>query len=92
MVDPDETLTRLQGLDDAALLEVVLAVADDGVLVACHWRHDVVEYPLGGDEVHARLAARPELDRLAHHVEEDFVLDVLVRRPAVSVARATGLL
>ncbi|BCN49228.1 hypothetical protein GS433_21480 [Rhodococcus hoagii] len=26
MVDPDETLTRLQGLDDAALLEVVLAV------------------------------------------------------------------
>jgi LmbE family N-acetylglucosaminyl deacetylase/SAM-dependent methyltransferase len=77
---------------DRALDRATASLADDGVLVACHWRHDVVEHPLGGDEVHARLAARPELDRLAHHVEEDFVLDVLVRRPAVSVARSTGLL
>lgn len=68
------------------------SLAPDGVLVACHWRHPVPEYPLGGDEVHASLRAQPELELLAQHVEEDFLLDVLVRRPAASVARATGLL
>ena len=67
-----------------------LAVA--GVLVACHWRHPVAEYPISGDDVHAALRAQSGLASLAHHLEEDFVLDVLVRPPAVSVARATGLL
>ena len=67
-----------------------LAVA--GVLVACHWRHPVAEYPISGDDVHAALRAQSGLASLAQHLEEDFVLDVLVRPPAVSVARATGLL
>lgn len=63
-----------------------------GVLVACHWRHRVEAYPLTGDQVHERLRAQPHLAVLAQHIEEDFVLDVLVPRPAASVARATGLL
>ena len=67
------------------------ALADDGVLVACHWRHPVPEYPLGGDAVHAALRAHPRLALLARHEEEDFLLDVLVPAPATSVARATGL-
>lgn len=68
------------------------SLTPDGVLVLCHWRHPVREYPLGGDEVHAAAGRRDDLVNLVHHVEEDFVLDVLVHPPAVSVARETGLL
>ena len=62
------------------------------MLVACHWRHPVEEYPLRGDTVHAVLRSRTEVVALARHEEEDFLLDVLVRPPAVSVAGQTGLL
>lgn len=67
------------------------ALTPDGVLLACHWRHRVEEYPLTGDQVHERLRARPGLEVLARHLEEDYVIDVLVRRPATSIARAAGL-
>ena len=67
------------------------ALTDDGVLLACHWRHPVPEYPLGGDVVHEVLAAQPGLELIAHHLEEDFRLDVLTRGPAAGVARRTGL-
>ena len=77
---------------DQVLDQVLSCLAPDGVLVACHWRHLVAEYPLSGDDVHAALAARPELALLARHEEEDFMLDVLVRPPATSVAARTGLL
>ena len=63
-----------------------------GVLLACHWRHPVEQYPLTGDQVHERLRSEPGLDLLAQHIEEDFALEVFGRRPASSVARATGLL
>ena len=68
------------------------SLAPNGVLLACHWRHPVAEYPISGDDVHAALRASSGLASIAHHLEEDFVLDVLVRSPAVSVARAAGLL
>jgi LmbE family N-acetylglucosaminyl deacetylase len=82
------------GRDDLALLvdRAATCLPDDGVVVACHWRHPVAEYPLGGDVVHDALLAHPRLALLSRHVEEDFLLDVLVPAPAVSVARATGLL
>ncbi len=64
----------------------------DGVLIACHWRHQVQEYPLRGDEVHRALLAEPGLAVLAEHEEEDFLLHVLTRPEAGSVARATGLM
>jgi hypothetical protein len=38
------------------------------------------------------LRSRTEVVALARHEEEDFLLDVLVRPPAVSVAGQTGLL
>jgi SAM-dependent methyltransferase len=61
-------------------LDDVLAAAHDalapgGELLACHWRHPVADYPLSGDEVHARIA-RLGLRRLVSHEEEDFVLEV----------------
>ena len=61
-------------------------LTDDGVIVACHWRHPVEEYPLTGDAVHEALLAHPDLALLAQHLEDDFRLDVLVRPPARSVA------
>ena len=68
------------------------ALAPDGVVVACHWRHSAAGYPLTGDEVHAALAAEPGLVTLAAHEEEDFRLDVLARPGTPSVARADGVL
>jgi LmbE family N-acetylglucosaminyl deacetylase len=67
------------------------ALAEDGCVLACHWRHAVAEHPLTGDEVHAALRAVEAWDTLVHHEEEDFVLEVFTRRPAVSVARREGL-
>ncbi len=67
------------------------ALTPDGVLLACHWRHPVHDYPLSGDEVHARLRAESGLVVQVELLEEDFRIDVLVRPPAVSVARREGL-
>jgi LmbE family N-acetylglucosaminyl deacetylase/SAM-dependent methyltransferase len=67
------------------------SLTPDGVLVACHWRHLVEGYPLTGDEVHRALRGLTGLEVLVRHEEEDFLLDVLVPSPAVSVARAGGL-
>lgn len=64
-------------------------LADGGTLLACHWRHPVADYPLGGDEVHARLRARG-IPVVVTHIEEDFVLEVFAR-DGRSVARRTGL-
>ena len=71
----------------ALLADAIGHLADGGTLVACHWRHAVADYPQGGDEVHAAI----DLPVIAHHVEEDFVLDVysLDNR---SVAHREGLL
>lgn len=76
---------------ETVLDRVVASLGPDGVVVACHWRHPVEEYPSSGDAVHAAIAARSDLARLARHDEEDFLLDVLVRPPAVSVAARAGL-
>ncbi len=76
---------------DRLIDRAVASLDADGVLVACHWRHPVAEYPLGGDDVHERLRQRSGLDVLVAHVEPDFRLDVFVRPPAVSVAAADGL-
>ncbi|HEX8498022.1 MAG TPA: bifunctional PIG-L family deacetylase/class I SAM-dependent methyltransferase, partial [Actinomycetales bacterium] len=76
---------------DELVRRAAAALTPDGVLLACHWRHDVPEYPLGGDDVHRVLRSHPDLEVLAAHDEADFLLDVLVRRPAVSVAVAAGL-
>ncbi len=49
-------------LDDAAFSAMVAAIgrelAPGGSLLAVHWRPATETYPLGGDEVHERLAAR----------------------------------
>jgi hypothetical protein len=82
------------GRADLSLLieSAVSSLTADGVLLACHWRHPVDDYPLTGDDVHARIRRESGLQVLASHVEEDFLLDVFVRPPGASVARRDGLL
>ncbi|WP_144763472.1 PIG-L family deacetylase [Curtobacterium sp. 9128] len=66
-------------------------LADDGVLVACHWRHPDDEAVSSGDVVDARLAERWPRPAVVRHVEEDFVLSVLPGPAVSSVARGEGL-
>lgn len=79
--------------DNRLLTRAVASLAPGGDLVAVHWRRDVAEHARTGDDVHAALAAAPELARLARHVEDDFVLEVFTRVPptAQSVAEREGL-
>lgn len=76
---------------DRGLAACVGSLAADGHLVACHWRHPVVEYPRDGDDVHDALAARGDLVCLVRHEEADFVLEVFGRPGARSVAAEAGL-
>lgn len=53
--------------------------AERATVVACHWRHEIVGWPLRGDDVHAVLEAGLDLPRTSQLVEEDFVLTVWSR-------------
>ena len=66
---PSTMLLRLA--DNAAR-----SLAEQGVIVACHWREAISGCELAGDAVHQVLADRLEMVRLAHHTEADFVIDV----------------
>lgn len=76
----------------AQLIEsVAAAMSEDGCLVACHWRHSVADYPLGGDDVHRALRAHPGWEAIVRHEERDFILEVFTPSPARSVAEREGL-
>ncbi|MET4780069.1 SAM-dependent methyltransferase [Glaciihabitans sp. UYNi722] len=79
-------------LDDLHRLIVSIegSLATNGVLVACHWRHPVDDYPLSGDAVHQAIEEHGGLHRIVRHMEEDFVLEVFSPDPR-SVAEQTGL-
>lgn len=64
----------------------------DGVLLLCHWRHPIEGWELDGDAVHERVRQTYGLATLALHTEEDFLLEVFVPAPPVSVARRENLL
>ncbi|CAN5307360.1 hypothetical protein BH09ACT2_BH09ACT2_16460 [soil metagenome] len=61
-----------------------------GVMVLCHWRHPVSDYPLRGDEVHEIMRATTALFRTVRHEESDFILE-LYGTDAGSVAQHEGL-
>ncbi|WP_368498593.1 PIG-L family deacetylase [Herbiconiux sp. A18JL235] len=60
-----------------------------GLVVCCHWRHPVEGRLFSGDRVHDAFRVRRELEVLAHHLEEDFVLDVF-EHPRPGSAGPTG--
>lgn len=74
-------LRELKGRVDRSL-------TTDGVLVACHWRHDAPDHPFTAEAVHAALET--DLRRVVAHRETDFLLDVWTRS-GVSVAAAEGI-
>lgn len=51
-----------------------------GSFVAVHWRGPDGDALTPGDEVHALVRARPELERMAAYEERAFLLDVFRRR------------
>ena len=70
--------------------EVSGHLAPDAVVLTCHWRHPVDDYPLGGEEVQQLLWDGLALTRLAFHDEADFLLEVFTLDPR-SVAAREGL-
>ena len=80
---------------DPATLERLIStlhthLAEDATVVACHWRHPVADYPLGGDEANGIIRAALPLTRIAVHEERDFLLEVFSTNPR-SVAEVEGL-
>lgn len=67
------------------------SLTPDGVLLLCHWRHLVSDYPQTGDEVHRVALAVSGMARLAGYLDDDVAIDVLVRPPVVSVGAREGL-
>jgi LmbE family N-acetylglucosaminyl deacetylase/SAM-dependent methyltransferase len=49
----------------------------DGVVVLCHWRHEIVGWPLDGPRVHELWRLGSRLPAAVEHRETDFLLDVL---------------
>lgn len=81
-------------LDAAALQRLPALIngslADDGVLLACHWRHDFPQRLHDTASIHAGFDNIPALHRMAHYQDEDFLLDMWCRQPA-SIAQQQGL-
>ena len=85
-----EVACYLDRADLAALLDRTGAdLVPGGVVLACHWRYPVADYPQTGAAVHAAMAARWPV--LTGVVDPDFRLDVFQPTGAVGVARRTGL-
>jgi hypothetical protein len=58
-----------------------LAALEPGAdIVVVHWRGWPPEAPRDADATHRLLSARPELDVLVEHTDEEFLLHVLRRR------------
>jgi protein-L-isoaspartate O-methyltransferase len=53
----------------------VASAMPDATLVAVHWRGET-NYPLSGDEAHRLIDSAAGLQRVAHHVEPEFLIDV----------------
>jgi LmbE family N-acetylglucosaminyl deacetylase len=61
---------------DALIGCIRRSLAPGGVVLACHWRHEIRGWPLDGPQVHERLHAGLALRRVVQHDDEDFELAV----------------
>lgn len=73
---------------DHLVARVHETLAEDGVLLACHWRHPAPDHPHTAAAVHQALAQG--LRVVASHAEEDFLLHVW-SRSGRSVASLEGI-
>ena len=76
----DHLLTRIDQSLDA-----------DGVVAMVHWRHVAIDHPHTAETVHSAVRTISGLTLIAHHEEDDFLLDVL-SRDGRSVAQLAGLI
>jgi predicted O-methyltransferase YrrM len=60
-------------------------------VVAAHWRHEVADYPLTGDEAHTIIAATPGLASLGCYRDRDVVIEVFDTGDGLSVAAREGV-
>ncbi len=68
----------LSPLDLDEVVEAVRAsLAPDGVLVLCHWRHEITGWPLNGPVVHEKVVAADVRPVVARYRDRDFELLVL---------------
>lgn len=87
-----EVLYYLDEPDWAGVLSSLqTALAEDGHVVAVHWRHPVADYPMTGDQADARLRELSGLSEVGCYRDEDFVCSVLASE-SDSVARVEGLI
>ncbi|MCW2525410.1 MAG: Methyltransferase type 12 [Pseudonocardiales bacterium] len=79
---------------DRFLDEAVDRLQPGATFLAVHWRWPVEEYPLTGDAVHDRIAARPELSRLGGYADMDVRIDIFILDSAQprSVAQRAGVI
>lgn len=66
-------------------------LTEDAVVVLCHWRHPVEDYPLSGDRTHEIVREELALRVRVSHVEPDFRLEILAGPGVPDVAEAEGL-
>jgi nodulation protein S (NodS) len=82
-------------LDAAGLRDVLDRecghLSEGTTVIATHWRHPVDDYPLTGDQANAIIGETAGLQVMAHYLDEDFVIDVLEKGAARSVAARTGV-
>ena len=65
--------------------------APGATVIAAHWRHEVDDYPISGDDAHDVIAATPGLTPLGRYRDTDVVIDVFDTAGAVSVAAREGV-
>jgi hypothetical protein len=76
---------------DRTVDRALACLGDDGVFVACHWRHPDDDAVTDAARVHDRIAARWPGRRSVHHAEDDILVDVFVRAGSLSIAADAGL-
>lgn len=59
-----------------AVAKMTASALPSAYLTACHWRHPIAGWPLGGDDVHQILRAHNRLVLLGAYAEDDFIIDV----------------
>ncbi|HEY9311725.1 SAM-dependent methyltransferase [Williamsia sp.] len=75
---------------DAVVEQSRQSLAEDGHLVAVHWRRKVEEYPTSGDRVH-ELLSQADLPHVAGYRDGDFLLDIYSSTAGQTAAELEGL-